>query len=312
MSENIIVTGGAGFIGSHLVDRLIEGNHKVMVIDNLSTGYRENINDKAIFREADIRDENTGRIIRNFNPDYFFHLAAQIDVRKSLERPLWDEEINIRGTLNILECLSGTDIKKFIFSSTGGAIYGEARGVDESTLPEPLSPYGVGKLTDEHYLRVYGKWRHVPFTVLRYGNVYGPRQDPSGEAGVVAIFCKNFLRGEKPVLYGFGSMIRDYVYVEDVVNANLKAMSGGEGEIFNIGTGNPVSVKRLFEILKKVSGKNIKPDLKEKREGEIQETYLSIGKAKRELNWTPETSIEEGIARTFRWFKDNGFKQEDR
>ncbi|MEA1913563.1 MAG: GDP-mannose 4,6-dehydratase [candidate division WOR-3 bacterium] len=305
MKNRAIVTGGAGFIGSHLVDRLIWMGFDVLVIDNLSTGSRDNLNSEAEFLYKDIRDRDIDSIMKDYSPDYIFHLAAQIDVRKSLKDPIWDENINIQGTLNLLNAVSRMRIKKFIFSSTGGAIYGEAKNAVEEQLPEPSSPYAIGKLTCEHYLRVYFRWKGVPFSALRYGNVFGPRQDPYGEAGVVAIFCGQLLGGERPVLYGFGKMIRDYVYVSDIVHANILAMEKGEGGIYNIGSGKPTSVNELFSILKRISGRDIKPKYADPREGEIQEIYLNPEKASRELGWAPKITLDDGLNKTYKWFEKN-------
>ncbi len=305
MKNKAIVTGGAGFIGSHLVDSLISDDFEVLVIDNLSTGKRENLNRRAEFFNKDIRDKDIISIIEDYSPDYIFHLAAQIDVRKSLKDPLWDESINIQGTLNLLSAASHSTIKKFIFASTGGAIYGEAKNAGEDLPPNPLSPYGVAKLTCEHYLRVYSEWKGLSFTALRYGNVYGPRQDPLGEAGVVAIFCKQLIRGKKVILYGYGEMIRDYVFVSDVVEANIKAMNSGVGEVFNIGTGKSTSVNRLFGILKDMSGSNVEVEYAEAREGEIKEIWLNPKRASRELGWRPEVSLEEGLLHTYKWFQEH-------
>jgi UDP-glucose 4-epimerase len=302
MSDKVIVTGGAGFIGSHLVDRLISLDYDVMVIDNLSTGAEKNLNKSADFLKKDIRDDDLEAIVKKYSPSYIFHLAAQIDVRKSLSDPMWDEGINIRGTLNLLEAAARTKIKKIIFSSTGGAIYGEARFADEKLLPKPLSPYGVAKLTCEHYLRVYSKWKGVPFTCLRYGNVYGPRQDPYGEAGVVAIFCNQLIEKKQPVMYGYGSMIRDYIFVSDIVEANILSIDRGNGGVYNIGTGTPTTIKELFSILKEISGKNIEPTLEPAREGEISEIYLNCERARKDLKWKPEIPLKQGLKKTFDWF----------
>lgn len=302
--SKIIVTGGAGFIGSNLVDKLIDMDNEVLVIDNLSTGFMQNVNERADFVKIDIRDNKIFKIIKEYSPQYIFHLAAQIDVRKSLVNPIEDEDINIRGTINLLEAAADCGVKKIIFASSGGAIYGEARDAKEEMLPYPISPYGVCKLTVEHYLRVYEKWRNLNFTSLRYGNVYGPRQNPEGEAGVVAIFCYQLLKNEKPVLYGYGDMIRDYVFVDDVVNSNIKAMDSGNGGIYNIGTGKATTVKELFKILKNISKSEIEPELKEGRPGEIEEIWLNINKAEFELDWNPEISLEKGLKKTYLWFKE--------
>ncbi len=305
MNDKVIVTGGAGFIGSHLVDRLISMDYDVLVIDNLLNGSKDNINENAEFLKKDICDEDLDSVVKKYSPSFVFHLAAQIDVRKSLADPLWDEGINIRGTLNLLEAVAKAKIKKIIFSSTGGAIYGEGKYADEELLPEPLSPYGVAKLSCEHYLRVYSKWENVPFTSLRYGNVYGPRQDPYGEAGVVAIFCNQLIKNEKSILYGQGTMIRDYICVLDVVEANIMAMDRGECRTYNIGTGNPTTVLELFSLLKDISGKNFEPELADAREGEISEIYLNCEKAKNELKWKPKITLKEGLKDTYKWFVSN-------
>ena len=302
MKNKVVVTGGAGFIGSNLVDRLIDMGFEVLIIDNLSSGSEKNLNEKAEFLKKDICDEDITSVISNYSPSFIFHLAAQIDVRKSLSDPMWDEGINIRGTLNLLEAARSAKIKKIIFSSTGGAIYGEVRNADEKVLPMPLSPYGVAKLTCEHYLRVYSQWKNVPFTSLRYGNVYGPRQDPYGEAGVVAIFCNQLINGEKSILFGQGTMIRDYIFVSDVVKANIMAMDRGDGEIYNIGTGKPTTVSELFSVLKDISGKESEPELAEAREGEIFEVYLNCDKAEKELKWKSEINLKDGLKKTYEWF----------
>jgi len=302
MKNRVIVTGGAGFIGSHLVDRLIDMDFEVLIIDNLSSGSEKNLNEKAEFLKKDICDEDMDSVVKNYSPSFIFHLAAQIDVRKSLADPLWDEGINIRGTLNLLEAARNAKIKKIILSSTGGAIYGEAKNADEKVLPEPLSPYGVAKLTCEHYLRVYSEWKNVPFTALRYGNVYGPRQDPYGEAGVVAIFCNQLINDGKSILFGQGTMVRDYIFVSDVVEANIMAMDRGDGEIYNIGTGEPTTVSELFSILKDISGRKSEVELAEAREGEIFEVYLNCDKAEKELKWKSKVHLKEGLKNTYNWF----------
>jgi len=305
MNNKVLVTGGAGFIGSNLVDRLVDMNFEVLVVDNLLSGSEKNLNKKAEFLKKDICDEDIYSVIKKYSPSFIFHLAAQIDVRKSLADPVWDEGINIRGTLNLLDAARSAKIRKIIFSSTGGAIYGEARNADEEVLPKPLSPYGVAKLTCEHYLRVYYEWKGLTFTSLRYGNVYGPRQDPFGEAGVVAIFCNQLINNEKSILFGQGTMVRDYIFVSDVVEANIKAMDMGDGGIYNIGTGKPTTVLELFSSLRTISGRDSKPQLANAREGEIAEVYLNCEKAKNDLKWEPEVSLEEGLKITYNWFVKN-------
>jgi len=300
-----IVTGGAGFIGSHLVDRLLKEKNQVLIIDDLSTGKGNNLNAKAQFLKLDIRDKTIDNIFLSFKPDYVFHLAAQIDVRKSLKDPLLDQSINIGGTVNIIKASIKARVKKLIFSSTGGAIYGDKEFADEKTIPEPMSAYGISKLSAEHYLRVFGVWQDLNYTILRYGNVYGPRQDPYGEAGVVAIFSRALIEGENPILYGFGKMKRDYVFVEDVVSANILSIHKGGKETFNISSGIETSVEKLLNLLQKITHKNTKPVYKPKREGEVDSISLNVSKAKEKLGWSAQFTFEEGLKRTFNWFKEH-------
>uniref|UniRef100_A0A7C4YFF2 NAD-dependent epimerase/dehydratase family protein n=1 Tax=candidate division WOR-3 bacterium TaxID=2052148 RepID=A0A7C4YFF2_UNCW3 len=301
---NIIVTGGAGFIGSHIVDEVIEKGHRCYIIDNLCRGKRENINNNAIFFEKDIRDKDIDKIFEEANPDIVFHLAAQIDVRRSLEDPFYDLDVNVNGTLNLLNLSLKYKVKKFIFASTGGAIYGSRLNASERVLPRPLSPYGLNKFTSENYIRIYKEWFGLKYTILRYANVYGPRQSPEGEAGVVAIFITKLLRGERPVIYGKGKMLRDYVYVKDLVKATILSMEKGDNEVINIGTGKSISVNELYEKLIKVTGLYKEPIYKPKRKGEVNLSGLNVRKAFDILKWKAETTLEEGLRETFEWFKN--------
>ena len=302
----ILVTGGAGFIGSNLVDALIDKGHEVLVVDNLSTGSKDNINNKAKFFEVDISiNEKIKDIIDPERPEVIFHLAAQIDVRKSVANPQWDAQQNIIGSLNILENAKNYGVKKIFFASTGGAIYGDTTDIPtpETHAEVPISPYGIGKLTVEKYLDYYHKVFNLPYIVLRYGNVYGPRQDSKGEAGVVAIFAGQALAGQNPIINGDGKQTRDYVFVDDVVSANLKALDFDSVGIFNIGTGKETNVNDLAELIKK----NVQVDIEfthgPANLGEQQRSCLDWSKAKNELNWQPEINIEQGIKQTLEWFK---------
>jgi len=301
----VIVTGGAGFIGSHLVDRLLKEKNQVLIIDDLSTGKKNNLNTKARFLKLDIRDRTIDHIFLSFKPDLVFHLAAQIDVRKSLKDPLFDQSVNIGGTINIIKASIKAGVKKFIFSSTGGAIYGDKVFADEKMIPEPMSAYGVSKLSAEHYLRIFGFWEDLNYTILRYGNVYGPRQDPYGEAGVVAIFSKALIEDAKPILYGFGKMKRDYVFVEDVVSANILSIHKGHRDTFNISSGIETSVEELLNLLQKIAHKDTKPVYKPKREGEVDRISLNVSKAKEKLGWSTQFTLEEGLKRTYDWFRNH-------
>ncbi|RLD18419.1 MAG: UDP-glucose 4-epimerase [Caldiserica bacterium] len=302
----ILVTGGAGFIASHIVDAYIEDGHDVIVIDNLSTGKRENLNKKAKFYEADIRDKRIEDIFKSEKIDIVNHHAAQIDVRKSVSNPIFDADVNIIGTLNLLENSRKYSVKKFIFASSGGVMYGECeRNPKEDDPALPLSPYGISKKVVEDYLRFYRYAYNLDYTVFRYGNVYGPRQDPHGEAGVVAIFSKAMLNNEDVFIFGDGEQLRDYVYVEDIVRANLIALSKGDGEVFNLGTGVSISVNELFKYLKEITGYKKEAIYKPPRLGELQKSKLNVKKAEEMLNWKAETTLREGLEKTVEYFKCN-------
>jgi len=302
----ILVTGGAGFIGSNVVDAYLEAGHEVAIVDNLSTGKKENLNPNAKFYEIDLRDKNLSNIVAEFSPDIINHHAAQIDVRKSVSDPIYNAEVNDIGALNLLEAAVTSKIKKFIFSSTGGAIYGEVErksGADENHPQEPISPYAITKRTTELYLHAYHVNRGLNYTVLRYGNVYGPRQDPLGEAGVIAIFCGKMLQGEVPTIFGDGKQLRDYCYVGDVADANLLVLDKGDNQIFNIGTGKGTSVNDLFMILALAVKFDGKAKYAPARTGELFRSVLNCKKIKKELGWKPKTSIKKGLKLTLKWYK---------
>jgi UDP-glucose 4-epimerase len=303
---NILVTGGAGFIASHIVDAYIEMGHQVVIVDNLITGRKENVNKKATFIEMDIRDPEIERVIKEYKIDIINHHAAQMDVRKSVEDPIYDAEVNVLGALNILQLAVKYKIKKFIFASTGGAIYGEQDyfPADENHPLRPISPYGITKLTTEKYLYYYQHEFGLNYAILRYANVYGPRQNPHGEAGVVAIFTQRMLKGEEPVINGDGLQTRDFVYVGDVVRANRLALTDIQNEIYNIGTGKETDVNTIFRILRDNIDTNIPEKHGPAKPGEQRRSCLSYQKIKKDFGWDPTVSIEEGLKLTVDYFKN--------
>jgi len=303
---NVLVTGGAGFIGSHVVEGLIKESFSPIVVDNLSTGKIENLNPKALFYQQDIEDEEMmERIFMLHKPVYVFHLAAQSSVSISVRNPVEDARTNILGTLVLLQKSVKYEAKKFIFSSTGGAIYGDNVNIptSEEELPNPISPYGIAKLSVERYLDFFSKEYNLDYVSLRYSNVYGPRQDPYGEAGVVAIFTNKMLRGEKVTIFGDGEYIRDYIYVDDVVRANILAIEKGKNIVLNIGTGRGTTVNELFKMLKDIIGYTDEPVYAPPRKGDVRKSVLDCSKAKQILGWEPKVSLEEGLRRTVEYFK---------
>ena len=304
----IMVTGGAGFIGSNVVDALIKSGHSVLIIDNLSTGIKKNLNPSAKFYLADIRDEEIIReIFKIEKPDIVDHHAAQIDVRKSLEIPGFDAEVNIIGSINLIKASLEHKVKKFIYISTGGAIYGEPEilPVKEDYPINPVCQYGISKHTVEHYLYLYNLHYGLKYTVLRYPNVYGPRQNPLGEAGVNAIFIHQMLTGETPAIFGDGEQLRDYVYVGDIVDANLAALERGDNGMYHIASGKGTSVNRIYHELKEIIGFNNDPVYKPARTGEIYKIYLDPSKANAELGWKVKTSFREGLEKTVEWHRSD-------
>ena len=317
----IMVTGGAGFIGSNVVDGYLRAGHQVVVVDNLFTGKRENVNPEAKFYEVDIRSEEMEHVIESERPDVLNHHAAQISVPISVSDPLLDADINIKGLLNLLEKAVKYSVNKFIFISSGGAIYGEAEEypTSEGYSPKPLSPYAIAKLVSEYYLAYYNHQYGLDYTVLRYANIYGPRQIPHGEAGVVAIFMENLLKGEPSILNHFADdeegMVRDYCFVEDVVEANAMALSKGSGEFFNVGTGRGTKTLQLYRIIYEAV-RELRPDIPEAlstparepaRAGDIRRSCLKAEKAEIGLGWVAKTSLEGGIKRTLQWWSNQPF-----
>lgn len=315
----ILVTGGAGFIGSHVVDGYIREGHGVAVVDNLFSGKKENINPKATFYEEDIRSPQIEKIIARERPEVVNHHAAQISVPASVEDPLFDADVNVKGFLNVLEASRKHGVRKVIFISSGGAIYGEADQypTSEGYSPQPLSPYAITKLVSESYLFYYRHQWGLSYTILRYANIYGPRQIPHGEAGVVAIFMTRLMNNQPCILYHFPSeprgMSRDYCYVGDVVRANMLAIDHGENDAFNIGTGEATKTLDLFRIIfEEVKKLNtnlddtlIEPVSQVARAGDIARSCLVAEKARLNLGWSAETPLVQGIEATLQWFRQS-------
>ena len=300
----ILLTGGAGFIGSHVADHLLERGHEVAVVDDLSSGKRENVPGGARFYEADIRRGCT-HAFKEFAPEALCHQAAQMDVRRSVREPDFDAEVNVLGTIRLLENCIEHDVRKVVFASTGGAVYGEQETfpASEDHPQYPLSPYGVSKLAGERYLNFYRVQYGIPHVALRYANVYGPRQDPHGEAGVVAIFCGNMAAGKSSTINGTGEQSRDYVYVEDVAHANIFALENDPPPgAYNIGTGIETSVNRLYELLQKISGKNLPPEHGPAKPGEQLRSVVDPSGAGRVFGWRSEVSLADGLGETLRFF----------
>lgn len=301
----ILVTGGAGFIGSHVAERLLAEGHTVHIIDNLSSGNKEHVPTSAVLHQLDIRDERVNELFKAERFDAIVHHAAQMSVRNSVESPSNDADINILGFLNVLEAGRKHGLRKVIFASTGGAIYGEPAYVpqDESHAMAPISPYGISKLSAEHYLAYYEHAFGISSVILRYANVYGPRQRAEGEAGVVAIFINKMLAGQAPLIYGDGNQTRDYVYVGDVVEANLMGLTAQQSGVFNIGTGVETTVNTLFEEVARLTGFEQKAGYAASRPGEQRRSVLSFNKIQKELDWEPGVGLAEGLENTVAWFK---------
>ena len=300
----VLVTGGAGFIGSHATDHLLERGHEVAVADNLSTGKRENVPEGARFYEADVRS-GLDEVFREFKPEAVAHQAAQMDVRRSVREPDFDADVNVLGTVRLLQNCVEHDVSKFILASTGGAVYGEQQEFParEDHPQYPVSPYGVSKLAGERYLHYYETQYGLPYVALRYANVYGPRQDPHGEAGVVAIFCGNLRDGKTSTINGSGEQTRDYVFVGDVARANVLALEGNiSSGAFNIGTGIETDVNHLYELLLKESGKELPPEHGPGKPGEQSRSCVDPGRAGEVFGWRPEVDLASGLRETLRHF----------
>lgn len=304
----ILVTGGAGFIGSNVADRFVALGHEVAVFDNLSSGFREFVNPRAKFYEGDLADAAAvDAAIADFRPEIVDHHAAQIDVRKSVTDPVFDARVNVLGSIGLLQACVKHGVRKVVYASTGGALYGEGRTLPapEDHPVNPEAPYGASKHTVEHYLYIWKLLHGLDYTVLRYPNVYGPRQNPHGEAGVNAIFIGLMLEGKRPRIFGDGNAVRDYLYVDDVVAANVIALDKGSGEMLNIGTGVGTSVNDIVRELKSILGFAEDAIYEAPRPGEIQRIYLDAARAKQVLGWTPSVSFREGLERTVAWSRTN-------
>jgi len=301
----IVVTGGAGFIGSHVVDAYVAAGHEVVVVDNLSTGRRENLNPAARLIEVDMNDAALAGLLAAERPEVVNHHAANPSVSLSVREPAFDATQNVLGTINVLEAARKAGAGKFIYVSSGGAMYGnpEYLPADEQHPSNPVSPYALSKHTGERYTRLYGLEHGLAWTSLRYANVYGPRQDPLGEAGVIAIFCQNLLDGVAPQIHWDGEQTRDFVYVEDVARANLLALEGGDEGAYNVGTGVGTSINTLFETLKTVAGVEMVPGRGPRRPGDARHSYLEVSKIERDLGWRAGVTLNEGLAKTWHWFQ---------
>lgn len=301
----VLVTGGAGFIGSHAAEAFAAAGHDVVVVDNLSTGERENLDPSIRLYEVDIRDEALDEVFAAERPDVISHHAAQASVNVSVADPRKDMETNIWGSLNVINCALRHGVKKFIYISTGGAAVGEPRylPVDEAHPVDPLSPYGASKHAVEHYLYIYRKLSGLDYTILRYPNIYGPRQDPLGEAGVVAIFTGQMLRGEQVRINGTGEQERDFLHVADVASANVLAIDAPAGEMYNLGSGVGTSVNEIFALLARFTGYKREPVHGPALPGEVFKIYLDASKARAQLGWRPRYSLAEGLEQTVAWFR---------
>lgn len=304
---NIMVTGGAGFIGSNIVDAYIEGGHNVVIVDNMSNGVRKFVNPNAVFCNMDIRDGKISDIFQDYKIDVVNHHAAQIDLRKSITNPEFDIEINIQGSINLLEAAAAQNVKKVIFASSGGSIYGEHEyfPADEKHPTHPISPYGINKLMIEYYLHYYNYVHGLDYIVLRYANAYGPRQGSSGESGVVSIFSNKILNKENPVINGDGLQTRDYVYVKDIAEANVLALKAKRTSVYNIGTSIETSVNHIYDKINEFAGTNFSKEHGQAKIGEQRRSVLSYEKINKELGWKPKVSIDEGLKLTFEYFKNN-------
>ncbi len=301
----ILVTGGAGFIGSHICDRLLSLGQHVAIVDNLSTGKRENLPTEAVFYEIDIRDKGLDKVFEEEKPQIVIHEAAHANVTESVRNAGYDAAVNIAGSINLLDCCVRHDVDRIVYAGTGGALYGEAcyLPADESHPIDPVSPYGVSKHAVEQYLYAYRENHGIDYVVLRYPNVYGPRQDPHGEAGVVAIFSLQLLTGNVPTIFGDGSKTRDYCYVSDIVDANILALSSSTTGTFNLGRGIEISDLEVFETVQEAVGSHVEPNFAAVRPGEVEHIALDASKAERELGWKWKVDLIDGVAESVHFYR---------
>ena len=304
-----LVTGGAGFIASHVVDAYLAEGLDVVVVDDFSRGSIENLNPRARHYDADIRNyEAMRKIFETERPDYVNHHAAQMDLRRGVSEPVFDAEVNILGSIHLLNLAVEFKVKRVVYALSGGGVYGEPLQVPipEGHAVNPITPYGISKHTVEHYLFTYNILYGLQYVVLRYGNVFGPRQSSKGEAGVVAIFCEQMLQNVTPKIFGDGTKTRDYVYVTDVARANVQALQYGEQEIFNIAFGKPTTDEEIFDAVRTALGiAAFKPHYVDKRPGEIEHCHLDVSKARERLNWEPKVPVAEGVQLTATYFKEH-------
>jgi UDP-glucose 4-epimerase len=307
----ILITGGAGFIGSHVADAFVAAGHDVAIVDDLSSGSRANVDAGARLYRVDIRDAGLDAVFAEERPEVVYHHAAQVSVRRSVEAPQADADVNVLGSLNVFEAARRHGARRLVFASTGGAIYGEQTGAaaDETHPCRPRSPYAVAKLAVEHYLDYYCATFGLQAVVLRYANVYGPRQDPHGEAGVVTIFMQRILAGLAPTIYGDGEQVRDFVYVDDVVAANLAVLDAaspdGEMAIFNVGTGRATSVNALWRVIAEIARPTVGAYHEPARSGDVRRSVLDAARAARQLGWRPVVEVDAGLGRTWAWFLEH-------
>ncbi|MFS0836756.1 NAD-dependent epimerase/dehydratase family protein [Paenibacillus sp. 1P03SA] len=301
----ILVTGGAGFIGSHVVDELLEQEHEVIIVDDLSTGNSDYIPPHVKFYKHTIESEEMDSIFQTERPEAVLHLAAQIDVQNSLQYPQQDASINILGSIRLLELCRNYKTNKIIYSSSA-AVYGTPNylAVDENHPIQPLSSYGISKYTPEKYIQMYSELYHLDYTILRYANVYGPRQISKGEGGVVSIFIDKLMKDDQPVIFGDGTQTRDFVYVTDVARANVLALKNGSREVLNISTGSPTSINELYKIAAEINQSGILPQYAPARDGDIVHSFLDNAKAQHHLGWVPQTTIDTGLHETFEYYRN--------
>jgi UDP-glucose 4-epimerase len=305
IARNILVTGGAGFIGSHVAEALVQAGHKVTVLDDLSSGCEKNVPSGAVLEVADIRSEKAAALVDRLKPEVIYHLAAQMDVRKSVYDPSFDADVNIRGALNLIEAGRKSGLKQVVFSSTGGAVYGNQSvyPADETHPEWPLSPYGITKLALEKYLFFYQEQYGIDAVCLRYANVYGPRQNAQGEAGVIAVFATKLLASEAPTIFGDGENTRDFVYVGDVAAANLSVLGKKGFHIYNVGTGIESSVNRIYQMLNDIIGAGLEPIYGGAKPGEVRRSSICADKIQKEQGLSISTALFDGLSATVDWFK---------